>query len=178
MHILVKHCERHLSVEAASFDDLERQIAQLALNEDFSMRSVAGRPIRELEPFVEVCYSLKGGKGGFGSMLRQQGGRMSSKKTTNFMACRDLEGRRVKAIREAQQLAKHMENKDQILKEKEEKIMKKIEEGLKLGEDDGNKKKELFDDTKFVESHEKAVDGVEKAVAQAMLKKIKKKSNK
>jgi hypothetical protein len=44
---------------------------------------------------------LRGGKGGFGSMLRAQGGRMSSQKTTNFESCRDLSGRRLKTINSA-----------------------------------------------------------------------------
>lgn len=44
---------------------------------------------------------LSGGKGGFGSMLRAQGGRMSSQKSTNTDACRDLSGRRIKTVNEA-----------------------------------------------------------------------------
>lgn len=48
-----------------------------------------------------LLFRLRGGKGGFGSMLRAQGGRMNAQKTTNFEACRDLQGRRIRAVNEA-----------------------------------------------------------------------------
>ncbi|KAI7908317.1 Sde2 N-terminal domain-containing protein [Cokeromyces recurvatus] len=51
--------------------------------------------------FIEMSGRLLGGKGGFGSMLRAQGGRMNAQKTTNFEACRDLQGRRIRAVNEA-----------------------------------------------------------------------------
>lgn len=51
--------------------------------------------------FVRATLPLLGGKGGFGSMLRAQGGKMASQKTTNFESCRDLSGRRLKTIHDA-----------------------------------------------------------------------------
>ncbi|KAI9090984.1 Sde2 N-terminal domain-containing protein [Phlyctochytrium arcticum] len=48
-----------------------------------------------------LLLRLPGGKGGFGSMLRAQGGKMASQKTTNFEACRDLQGRRLKTVNDA-----------------------------------------------------------------------------
>ncbi|KAF4717542.1 hypothetical protein FOZ62_004654, partial [Perkinsus olseni] len=50
-------------------------------------------------PVVAVAFGLglAGGKGGFGSLLRGQKGR--GKKTTNFDACRDLDGRRIRHSR-------------------------------------------------------------------------------
>jgi hypothetical protein len=45
---------------------------------------------------------LLGGKGGFGSQLRAAGGRMSSRKTGNNASCRDLNGRRLSTVKEAQ----------------------------------------------------------------------------
>lgn len=50
---------------------------------------------------LSMSLRLPGGKGGFGSMLRAQGGRMASQKTTNYEACRDLSGRRLKTVNEA-----------------------------------------------------------------------------
>jgi len=49
-----------------------------------------------------VGARLLGGKGGFGSQLRAAGGRMSSGKNTNTDSCRDLSGRRLSTIKEAQ----------------------------------------------------------------------------
>ncbi|KCV71156.1 hypothetical protein H696_02106 [Fonticula alba] len=51
---------------------------------------------------VSLVPCAIGGKGGFGSMLRSQGGKMASKATTNFDACRDLSGRRLGDIRNEQ----------------------------------------------------------------------------
>lgn len=51
--------------------------------------------------FLNLSGRLLGGKGGFGSMLRAQGGRMNAQKTTNFEACRDLQGRRIKTVNDA-----------------------------------------------------------------------------
>jgi len=45
---------------------------------------------------VRVLFKLLGGKGGFGSLLKFQGGMDLKKKTTNFDACRDLTGRRLR----------------------------------------------------------------------------------
>lgn len=50
---------------------------------------------------VACVLGLPGGKGGFGSMLRSQGAKMKAKSTTNFGSCRDLSGRRLKAIDDA-----------------------------------------------------------------------------
>jgi hypothetical protein len=48
---------------------------------------------------------LPGGKGGFGSQLRAAGGRMSSGKNNNTDSCRDLSGRRLSTIKEAERYA-------------------------------------------------------------------------
>lgn len=51
---------------------------------------------------LHVGVRILGGKGGFGSQLRAAGGRMSSGKATNTDSCRDLSGRRLSTIKEAQ----------------------------------------------------------------------------
>ncbi|GFU17093.1 replication stress response regulator SDE2 [Trichonephila clavipes] len=53
---------------------------------------------------IHVTFSLPGGKGGFGSMLRAIGAQIE--KTTNREACRDLSGRRLRDINEEQRLKK------------------------------------------------------------------------
>lgn len=52
--------------------------------------------------YLRLSVKLPGGKGGFASQLRAQGGRMSSNKATNNDSCRDLNGRRLSTIKEAQ----------------------------------------------------------------------------
>lgn len=111
---------------------------------------------------VNLLFKLYGGKGGFGANLRSQGGRMASQKTTNFDACRDLSGRRLKTISDAQKLAQFMEHEEDRKRARDEEITKKIEEGLKEPET----KKHRFDDTQYLEDHEKVVEDVKDAVAR------------
>lgn len=54
---------------------------------------------------LRLAVKLLGGKGGFASQLRAQGGRMSSNKATNNDSCRDLNGRRLSTINEATKCA-------------------------------------------------------------------------
>jgi hypothetical protein len=51
---------------------------------------------------LELVPRVLGGKGGFGANLRAAGGRMNASKSTNFDSCRDLNGRRLGAVKEAQ----------------------------------------------------------------------------
>jgi len=82
-----------------------------------------------IEP--RIIVGLPGGKGGFGSMLRAQGNRMNSKKTTNNDACRDLSGRRLKTVRAAEKLAEYIEGETERKQIKKAKIVSKINRGLK-----------------------------------------------
>lgn len=62
-----------------------------------------GRPC-----FVRIAFRLLGGKGGFGSLLRSQKG---GKKTTNFDAMRDLNGRRVRHVKAVERIKEWLEKK-------------------------------------------------------------------
>ncbi|KAG9294278.1 hypothetical protein G9A89_021637 [Geosiphon pyriformis] len=121
---------------------------------------------QEGEDFLTLNLKLGilGGKGGFGSMLRAQGGKMASQKTTNFEACRDLNGRRLRTINEAKKLADYLEKEPERQRAKEEKIQKKIKEGMR----EPPTKKHRFDDTKFLEESREIIDDVKSAVAIAL----------
>jgi hypothetical protein len=54
---------------------------------------------------VSMKQAICGGKGGFGAMLRAAG-RMGGKSTTNFGACRDLNGRRLRHVNDEIKLQK------------------------------------------------------------------------
>ncbi|KAJ9050871.1 hypothetical protein DSO57_1010210 [Entomophthora muscae] len=115
-----------------------------------------------IEP--KVTCSLLGGKGGFGSMLRAQGGRMNSKKSTNNDACRDLSGRRLKTVRTAERLAEYQEGEAQRAKIQKEELEKRIAKKLKVPV----KRKILFDDNEYLEQSEQLKLGVRSAVNQAV----------
>jgi len=55
-------------------------------------------------PPVTLCLRVEGGKGGFGAMLRGKALAAGQKKTTNFDACRDLNGVRLKAVHQQRQI--------------------------------------------------------------------------
>jgi len=71
----------------------------------------SGRPC-----MVRVLFRLLGGKGGFGSLLRSQKG---GKKTTNFDAMRDLNGRRIRHVKAVERIKDWLEQKkrdDELVK--------------------------------------------------------------
>lgn len=112
-----------------------------------------------------VIPRLLGGKGGFGSMLRAQGGRMASKKLDNTDDCRDLSGRRLKTIKEAEALAKYIEKESERKKAAEERIQAKIDKGLSAAK---NSKRIRFDDQEFADEHDNAIESVSSAVELAL----------
>ncbi|KAE8243799.1 hypothetical protein A4X13_0g6945 [Tilletia indica] len=66
---------------------------------------------------LRIHPRLLGGKGGFGSMLRAAGGKMSAKQgQNNTDSCRDLNGRRLSVMKEAKALATYIENEPARLK--------------------------------------------------------------
>ncbi|CAO3620592.1 unnamed protein product [Mucor hiemalis] len=113
---------------------------------------------------INLSGRLLGGKGGFGSMLRAQGGRMNAQKTTNFEACRDLQGRRIKTVNDAKKLQEELDALPEKEAEKREKLKRKIEDALKEREP----RKYLFDDNKFLEDREEMVESVKSAVGSAI----------
>ncbi|WWC73277.1 uncharacterized protein I206_107243 [Kwoniella pini CBS 10737] len=150
---------------------------------------------------INVCARLLGGKGGFGSQLRAAGGRMSSGKATNMDSCRDLSGRRLGTIKEAQRQAELLESAPALrakLAAEEKSKLEALERQLGISQpdalDDQNgegsskrkvedvnleelaAKKHKFDDNKFLEESREINDNVRNAVSKAMLLKKKKKT--
>ncbi|CAG8452326.1 7971_t:CDS:2 [Cetraspora pellucida] len=116
---------------------------------------------------LNLKLRLSGGKGGFGSMLRAQGGKMASQKTTNFEACRDLNGRRLRTVNEAKRLADHLEQEPERRRVRKERVLKKIEEGMA----EHPTKKIRFDDTEYLKASEEMKEKIHVAVFEAMSKK-------
>lgn len=115
-----------------------------------------------LEP--HITFSLLGGKGGFGSMLRAQGNRMNSKKASNNDACRDLTGRRLKTVRAAEKLVEYIEGEPERREAKKAKIVSKIKRGLKLP----TEQKVRFDDHDYLKECDELRSTMRGAVQQAV----------
>lgn len=89
------------------------------------------------DSYLRLRWNVKclGGKGGFGSMLRAQGGKMAKKKRGKKSenendSFRTLEGRRMKNVRQAKELAAYLDKKktksDSAYQTKKEKLTAKI----------------------------------------------------
>ncbi|XP_063216351.1 splicing regulator SDE2 isoform X2 [Bacillus rossius redtenbacheri] len=74
---------------------------------------------------VHVVPRLRGGKGGFGSMLRAIGAQIE--KTTNREACRDLSGRRLRDINEEKRLKNWITQQAEREREAAERRKKRLE---------------------------------------------------
>ncbi|EEQ30386.1 hypothetical protein McanMca71_002282 [Microsporum canis] len=121
---------------------------------------------------VRVC----GGKGGFGSQLRAAGGRMSSRRKgnqdTNTGSNRNLDGRRLRTVKEAKALAEYLALKPEMdRKEKEARkrrweaavaAAEKKEQEIRNGEGKGKV------DGAWMEDKEEMSEKAREAVLQAM----------
>merc|ERR1712232_740969 len=61
----------------------------------------------KIPSFVDIRLRIVGGKGGFGSLLRGGQPATQKKKNTNYGACRDLNGRRIRHVKQEQEEAKN-----------------------------------------------------------------------
>lgn len=146
---------------------------------------------------LDVGVRVRGGKGGFGQNLRAEGGRMSKKlKNMSQDDCRDLHGRRLSTVKEAQALAEYLAKEperrkalDDAQKKRYERLermlgrephtssdfaeaaakLSQTEEGDEraAAETSAPKRKEFVDD-KYVEQSRENVERVRGAVAAAM----------
>jgi telomere stability and silencing protein Sde2 len=114
--------------------------------------------------FLHVHLRLRGGKGGFGSLLKKN---MSmGKKVTNFDACRDLQGRRVRHSRGERELAEWFASRDERAATAEEaKSEKKKAKEAEWREKEATASREA---EAALRKGEELVDVVEDAIAAAV----------
>ncbi|KAI5793176.1 telomere stability and silencing-domain-containing protein [Geopyxis carbonaria] len=129
--------------------------------------SLTSSPLLTLRATIPLC----GGKGGFGSQLRAAGGRMSSRKKSqeNSDSCRNLDGRRMRTVKEAKALAAYLEVKPEMEKKEREARMKRWREVVEAAErrEEGSEKKR-FDDVEWVEGVEEGRERTREAVMAAL----------
>ncbi|VDP64991.1 unnamed protein product [Schistosoma mattheei] len=110
-----------------------------ACNTDDVYYTYNGRIVNDVEEIPEcallnVHYRLRGGKGGFGSMLRAIGSQIE--KTTNHEMCRDLSGRRMRDVNLEKKLKEWYATADERERKKAEEYIerrRKRQELLKQG---------------------------------------------
>eukprot|EP00930_Biecheleria_cincta_P028603 TRINITY_DN19967_c0_g1_i1.p1 TRINITY_DN19967_c0_g1~~TRINITY_DN19967_c0_g1_i1.p1 ORF type:complete len:349 (-),score=105.49 TRINITY_DN19967_c0_g1_i1:58-1035(-) len=116
----VKSCEDTDCLPQAEEDEVDDDYRILFRGRDLEDESIAAAFLENLESgrpcMVRVLFRLLGGKGGFGSLLKNQKG---GKKTTNFDAMRDLNGRRIRHVKAVERIKDWLEQKkreDEIVK--------------------------------------------------------------
>lgn len=117
------------------------------------LRSLLSSRTRDVS--LRLNFRLLGGKGGFGSMLRAQGGRMSKKSNrsgnsnTENDNYRTVDGRRYKSIRQAKELSAYLDLKNvkakEKLKQKKEKYQNIIAKAPSSSSSGGKTNPALYD---------------------------------
>jgi hypothetical protein len=100
-------------------------------SEDTPVSTLLDSPTDTFIP-LRLTVPLCGGKGGFGSILRAQGGRMSSRKKQSgeqqHGSSRNLDGRRLRTVAEAKALADYLAAKPDLEKKERDEKRKRWED--------------------------------------------------
>lgn len=113
-----------------------------------------------------MALRVRGGKGGFGSLLRGAGSKAWQKKTSNFDACRDMSGRRLRHVNAERRLEEWRETEEERrLERKAEEFLKKAAKKGKKGVGDGEAEKYV---AKYREDSERCVSEVLDSVKAAV----------
>jgi hypothetical protein len=125
---------------------------------------------------LRLTVPLCGGKGGFGSILRAQGGRMSSRKKKQGDvngSSRNLDGRRLRTVAEAKVLAEYLAIKPEMEQREKDERRKKWEDIVASTE---RKQEELQNsrgtarlDGKWVEDKEEAENKTREAIEKMLM---------
>jgi len=137
--------------------------------EEFIILSKNGIKINEKSlitngQMIQLCPTILGGKGGFGSLLRAFGKQMQQ--STNKEACRDLTGRRIRHVNNEKKLKDFLENQNETARLKEEKKREKIEARKKKREN-LEKSHHLFVDPNYDKQKEKIAQDLDEAISKA-----------
>jgi len=129
----------HLPTNAVT-GDLKALLSELeGLSVSLQRLSLNGKAVCDETPLhcvdADVTYRVTlcvaGGKGGFGSLLRNTSARVGQKKTSNFGACRDLNGRRIRHVEDEKALADWALEEHKRDAKREQAEYRAIKKGLK-----------------------------------------------
>ncbi|GIY40294.1 replication stress response regulator SDE2 [Caerostris extrusa] len=119
----------HFGEQTVYYSEIQNYISSYLGADDFMLHYNGKQMVKEQaipqDATIHILFSLPGGKGGFGSMLRAIGAQIE--KTTNREACRDLSGRRLRDINEEQRLKKWISKESEREAEKTRRRKERIE---------------------------------------------------
>ena len=140
----------------------------LTLLKDFKLKLSDFYLIKRAENFYNVKLRLLGGKGGFGSQLRAQGNKMSSKKRAgNYESCRSLNGQRLRVQKQTKMIEEYLAREPERLSKREKEIREKMQKHL-----EAPGKKLMFYDPNYLKISKKLGDETEDAVRNGLKAKI------
>ncbi|XP_073311391.1 uncharacterized protein [Primulina huaijiensis] len=142
---------------------------QLFCSGSSGFQSRSDREVGKFPMVVHLSLRLRGGKGGFGSLLRGAATKAGQKKTNNFDACRDMSGRRLRHVNAEKKLEEWRAEADERKLERmaEEYIKKKTKEIAKTGKSKGVDSAEKYV-AKYREESSKCMEEVERSVRESM----------
>jgi len=124
-----------------------------------------GSAISQPDATVNLVLSLRGGKGGFGSLLRGGGMKAGQKKTNNFDACRDMSGRRLRHVNAENRLQEWKDGEEgRNLEKKALEYLKKQSNKVKQGVGNGATQKYV---NKYKEESDKCILAVDLALNES-----------
>lgn len=156
------------ALESLSLETVWEEAASVGLNHTNAFLTQNGRLLPASDKSnsvvlpggrIEIHPRLRGGKGGFGSMLRAIGAQIE--KTTNREACRDLSGRRLKDINEEKRLREWLERQKEEPEDPSEKFQRKISKLLA-------KPKHEFKDEVYYKQRSELTSSMDDAVEMGM----------
>eukprot|EP01119_Soliformovum_irregulare_P006498 TRINITY_DN1857_c0_g1_i1.p1 TRINITY_DN1857_c0_g1~~TRINITY_DN1857_c0_g1_i1.p1 ORF type:complete len:334 (-),score=89.98 TRINITY_DN1857_c0_g1_i1:29-1030(-) len=112
----------------------------------------------ETLPPIRTSLRLLGGKGGFGALLRGAGAKIGTKKTANFDDCRDLNGRRIRHVKDQKRLEEwQAQEKERALEAEAKKDKKKKKAPI-----------HVFNDSSYTEAVKDIAENTEVAVEEGI----------
>uniref|UniRef100_A0A1J3JPV3 Protein SDE2-like protein n=1 Tax=Noccaea caerulescens TaxID=107243 RepID=A0A1J3JPV3_NOCCA len=124
-----------------------------------------GSAVSQPDATVNLVLSLRGGKGGFGSLLRGAATKAGQKKTNNFDACRDMSGRRLRHVNAEKRLEEWKEGEEERKLEKvAHEFLKKQANKVKQGVGNGATQKYV---KKYKEESDKCIEAVDLALKES-----------
>ncbi|KAL2461490.1 Ubiquitin-like superfamily protein [Abeliophyllum distichum] len=124
---------------------------------------------RNFPVVVHLLLRLRGGKGGFGSLLRGAATKAGQKKTNNFDACRDMSGRRLRHVNAEKKLEewRAVAGERKLEKMAEDYIKKRAKEAVKKGKNGKGDSSEKYV-AKYREDSAKCMEEVERSVRESI----------
>ncbi|XP_073281799.1 uncharacterized protein [Primulina huaijiensis] len=155
-------------------DGLHRN--QLFCSGSSGFQSWSDREVGKFPVVVHLSLRLRGGRRGFGPLLRGAAKKAGQKKTNNFDACRDMSGRRLRNVNPEKKLGELRAAEDERKLERiaGEYIKKKTKEVLESAKSKGVDSAEKYV-AKYREESSTCVEVVERSVRESMVNGLKRK---